>query len=176
MRTHAYAYDENGNITKITYADGKTITYTYDDLGQLLTEVNEIIGLSYEYAYDAAGNRIYTKEVNLSNNAVIQELDHTYQTNGAWGDALYTWRGEDWGYHTVDAIGNLTGIVTGPDLSFNWSGRQLTAVYGPMSAEYYTYNDQGQRITRTRDGVTTEYIYDGVMCLSYVRSVYERLL
>ena len=32
-----YEYDANNQLTKVTYADGSTVTYTYDELGNRLS-------------------------------------------------------------------------------------------------------------------------------------------
>jgi RHS repeat-associated protein len=84
-RETAYAYDELGNLTKTTFADGTFITAVYDDFGRKLSETNQlnqtrtfeyddgrlkavvlpaINGQSprYEYAYDAQGNQTLIRD------------------------------------------------------------------------------------------------------------------
>ena len=57
--TYTYTYDQNENITKISYSTGQEIRYVYDDLGQLLREDNGLLNKTYVYTYDNAGNIIY---------------------------------------------------------------------------------------------------------------------
>ncbi|MGN1316454.1 MAG: RHS repeat domain-containing protein [Acutalibacteraceae bacterium] len=49
-----YGYDESGNLTGVTYPDGKTVTYIYDTNGNLV-KVTNIDGYSIEYTYDNSG-------------------------------------------------------------------------------------------------------------------------
>jgi YD repeat-containing protein len=35
--TTSYSYDDAGRLTQVSYPNGKTITYTYDKAGNLLT-------------------------------------------------------------------------------------------------------------------------------------------
>ena len=51
--TRTHAYDNLGRITALT--GGKAVSYTYDALGRVLTEAQEMGTVSYEY--DAAGRQ-----------------------------------------------------------------------------------------------------------------------
>ena len=58
-----------------------------------------------------------------------------------------------------DEIGNITN-VSGANL--NWNGRRLESISaGGTDLISYKYNIDGQRISKTYDGVTTEYFYNG---------------
>ncbi len=50
----AYTYDENRNLTGVTYPDGKTVTYTYDSNGNLIKAQN-IDNYNIQYTYDSLG-------------------------------------------------------------------------------------------------------------------------
>ena len=49
-----YTYDENRNLTGVTYPDGKTVTYTYDSNGNLIKAQN-IDNYNIQYTYDSLG-------------------------------------------------------------------------------------------------------------------------
>ena len=54
-----YGYDEVGNLTHLTYPDGKVVEYRYNLAGEL-TEVKDWAGRLTRYQYDAIGRVIET--------------------------------------------------------------------------------------------------------------------
>ncbi len=82
----------------------------------------------------------------------------------SWGDKLTAYNGAEFEY---DAIGNPTVYNNGGAYSFTWeNGRQLaTATYGGNTLSF-TYNDEGIRTSKTRDGLTTYYHLAGSQILS----------
>ncbi|MDK9719417.1 MAG: hypothetical protein OEL57_16165, partial [Trichlorobacter sp.] len=65
-----YKYDKNSNIELIEQ-DGKKITYTYNEISELIREDNEILNKTIVYSYDAGGN-------------ILNILEYAY-TTGALG-------------------------------------------------------------------------------------------
>ena len=149
-RTLDYEYDAEERITSVveTYkVNGQMFTnttlYTYDALGQLLTEtVNDT--LVNVMTYDDYGN-ILTK------NGVA----YTY-SDGAWKDLLVSYNGQT---ITYDAQGNPTSYL-GHTLTWE-KGRQLKS----FDSNTYTYNANGIRTSKTIDGVKHDYILDGTKIL-----------
>ena len=71
----SYTYDNNGNI--LTVSDGtNTTSYVYDKANQLLRENNQAAGKTRTYAYDNAGN-------------ILSKTEYAY-TTGTLGTALST--------------------------------------------------------------------------------------
>ncbi len=67
---------------------------------------------------------------------------------------------------TYDQIGNPLSYYNGSSYTFTWNGRKLaTAVKGTDSMSF-AYNDAGLRISKTVNGVTTHYVYDGNVLLA----------
>ena len=64
--SYNYAYDANGNITKITLSTGAEYRYVYDDIGQLIREDNCTLNRTYVYSYDDAGNILSKKTYALT--------------------------------------------------------------------------------------------------------------
>jgi RHS repeat-associated protein len=99
---HAYDYNFEGQITKGYRANGITVDYGYDNIGQLLTaqgheadttpRLNENLG----YAYDASGNLAYR-----TNNTLLQAF-----TTDAVNELLSVCRGG-----TLTAIGSTTNAI-----------------------------------------------------------------
>lgn len=163
--TYVYSYDSRGNITKIVVGD-KEIRYTYDDLGQLTREENEILNQSFAYTYDDAGNIKSKKVCNLTTGAVARNNDY-YYSSSAWGDRLTAFGGT--GQITYDAIGNPLTYNNGTTYHFTWEGRNLTRVYTSGYATHFIYNSDGIRTARYSDnGSRTEFILNGSQILAEV--------
>ena len=149
-RTLSYEYDAEERITSVTEsyktADNKTITniteYTYDALGQLLTEtVNGSVVNSMKY--DNYGN-------------IVSKNGKEYLYDTTWRDLLKSYDGYDIEY---DAQGNPTKYL-GHTLTWE-KGRQLRS----FDNNTYTYNANGIRTSKTVNGVKHEYTLDGTKIL-----------
>ena len=148
--TLSYGYDAEERITSVVEhyeednvpVENKTL-YTYDALGQLLTEtVNGVVVNSMEY--DNYGNIV-------KKNGKV----YTYG-NGAWKDLLTSYNDQAISY---DAQGNPTTYL-GHTLTWE-KGRQLKSFDGNT----YTYNANGIRTGKTVDGIRHEYVLDGAKIL-----------
>ena len=150
----SYGYDDEERIISVTEttASGdtsvtKTTTYTYDALGQLLTEkVNGVVVNSMEY--DCYGN--ITKK-----NGVVYHYGDT-----AWKDLLTAYDGQNISY---DDQGNPT-TYRGHTLTWE-KGRQLKSFGDSNYTSTYTYNANGIRTSKTVDGVLHTYTLDGTKIL-----------
>ena len=150
-RTIAYEYDAEERITKITDSVDGVTEYTYDALGQLLTEKHdgEVINTM---VYDDYGNI-------LSKNGVA----YTYG-DSVWKDLLTSYGGQPISY---DAQGNPTSYL-GHTLTWE-KGRQLKSfTKSDGTAIAYTYNANGIRTSKTVGGVKHTYMLDGTKVLKEV--------
>ena len=87
---------------------------------------------------------------------------YVYSTS-AWGDLLTSYNGTA---ITYDAIGNPLSYYNGSSYTFTWDGRRLaTAVKGSKNMSF-AYNDEGIRVSKTVNGVTTHYVYSGNLLIS----------
>lgn len=157
--TYTHTYDSNGNITKIEYSTGEEIRYEYDYLGQLRQEDNELLGKTYVYDYDTAGNltskKTYTYTSDINNATLLSTQIYGYATSG-WKDMLTSFGGAS---ITYDEIGNPLNYYTGQ--VFSWQGRDLAGVVDGSDTYTFVYNDQGIRTSKTKNGVTTTYYLNG---------------
>ena len=145
-RTVSYEYDAEERITKVTDSLEGTTEYTYDALGQLLTEkVNGTVKNSM--SYDGYGN-IRTKNGKA----------YTYG-NSVWKDLLTSYGGQAISH---DAQGNPTSYL-GHTLTWE-KGRQLKS----FDSNAYTYNASGIRMTKTVGGVKHTYTLDGTKIIREV--------
>ena len=54
----------------------------------------------------------------------------------------------------------------GLSYTFTWQGRELIGAVKGSKNMSFVYNDEGLRVSKTVNGVTTHYIYDGDLLLS----------
>ena len=147
-RTISYEYDEEERITKVIDSVDGIVEYTYDALGQLLTEtVNGAVVNSMKY--DNYGN-------------IVEKNGKVYTYGDAkWKDLLTGFDGKT---ITYDAQGNPVSYL-GHTLAWE-KGRQLkqfTKEDGTVIS--YTYNANGIRTSKTVNGVKHEFVLDGTKIL-----------
>ena len=142
-RTFSYEYDAEERITKVTDSVDGTTEYTYDALGQLLTETKNGIMIN-TMAYDNYGN-------------IVKKNGKAYTYGDTtWKDLLTGFDGKT---ITYDAQGNPTSYL-GHTLTWE-KGRQLKK----FDNIEYTYNANGIRTSKTVGGVKHEYTLDGTKIL-----------
>jgi RHS repeat-associated protein len=167
-------YDFSGRRTSLSYPNGTSTSYFYDDASRL-TEISHHgpSGVIEDllYTYDAAGNRISFNRTNPQADlpqpvqAAYNAANQTVQFNT---DTL-----------TYDANGNLTfdGVTT-----YTWDARnRLIGIQGPDVTASFVYDALGRRVSKTINGETTQYLYDGndivaeiqggVVTVTYLRSL-----
>ena len=162
--TYTYTYDQNGNITKVVYSTGETIRYVYDDIGQLLREDNGLLGKTFVYTYDNGGNILSKQQYALTAASATPtnptHTDNFIYSDSEWGDLLTSYGGHR--SITYDEIGNPL-IYYGEQNSyeFTWQGRQLVELKKNLIVFSFTYNDEGIRTSKSRNGVKTNYYLNG---------------
>ena len=147
LNSYTYSYDDVGNITAIS--GSTSASYTYDVLGQMLTETYG--GKTYSYDYDEAGNIRSVSDGTTT---------HSYSYGDAqWKDLLTAYDGQSISY---DAIGNPTAWYDGT--AFTWAlGRRLTSAVnsGTGLDNSYTYDSNGLRLTKTIGDIEHKYVWQG---------------
>ena len=161
-RTLSYEYDAEERITSVTekYIVGRiettdTTNYSYDSLGQLLTETNVVqtIDRSEEEPVVTTTNKLINSMTYDNYGNILSKNGKVYTYgNSAWKDLLTSFDGES---ITYDAQGNPTSYL-GHTLTWE-KGRQLKSFDGNT----YTYNANGIRTSKTVNGVKHTYILEG---------------
>jgi len=153
--TLTYTYDNLGNITAIS--DGTyTTSYEYDDLNQLIRVNDEKAGKTTTYAY-SNGNITEQNEYEYT----VSDLGDPQSTktwsygDSSWRDLLTDFNGTA---ITYDEIGNPLTIG---NKELSWLGRQLQSITDGDNTIEYSYNGDGLRTSKTVNGETTEYFYNG---------------
>ena len=158
LKLVAYSYDQIGNRKTLTYPDGGVVTYAYDAANRLST-VTDWADRTTTYTYDPAGNLI---SVDYPNGASIE---YAHDQANRLLEIINSGHRGPFARHTynMDAAGNRIGVtdINGETTSYSYDDlHRLTGLAGAGSAESYSYDPMGNRITMTGDDVTTSYVYD----------------
>ena len=153
LSSYSYGYDLAGR--RISASDsGKTTQYTYDLLGRLAAETTPEGTTSF--TYDARGNRL-TSTAGEVTTTYGYDLNNRMLTSAANGVTTT---------YTYDDNGNTLsaqeGTAAAKQYSYN-AANQLTGYTDPAESitAAYTYQPDGLRKSKTIDGATTDFVWDG---------------
>ena len=140
---YGYTYDSMGNIATYSAPGKGTVTYTYDNQGQLLSAAGDT---TYTYTYDGAGN-------------ILTANGHTYTYGDAtWKDLLTAFDGNSISY---DAIGNPTSYYNGTRWNFTWAnGQSLATASDGTNSLSFAYYAGGKLMRETYCSNTLDFFYD----------------
>lgn len=141
-----YTYDALGNIATYTAPGEGTVTYTYDNQGQLLKAQGDT---TYTYTYDSVGNILSASDGTST---------HSYTYGDAnWKDLLTAFDGET---ITYDGVGNPISYYNGTRWAFGWeNGRNLVSAASLSNSLSFAYDLNGLRTSKTVGNVTHDYFY-----------------
>ena len=163
-----YTYDANGNILSVS--GDQTVTYEYDDLGQLVWEKNAAAGKAWNFTYDNGGNILSRTEYTCSTNGTVSgsgtTTSYTYG-DAEWGDLLTAYDGEEISY---DGIGNPLSYR---GWAMNWQGgRQLAGMTKGSDTISFVYNESGLRTGKAVNGVSHSYVWQGSKLAADITDAY----
>ena len=163
-----YTYDANGNILSVS--GDQTAVYEYDDLGQLVWEKNATAGKAWNYTYDNGGNILSRTEYACSGSGTVSgsgtATSCTYG-DAEWGDLLTAYNGEE---ITYDGIGNPLSYR---GWTMSWQGgRQLSSMTKGSDTLSFAYNESGLRTSKTVNGVTHSYVWQGLKLAADITDAY----
>jgi RHS repeat-associated protein len=148
LASYAYTLGQAGNRTNVAELS-RSVTYTYDNLYRLNSETitndpsnNGIIS----YTYDPVGNR--QQRSSSVTPISTQNFANQYDAN----DRLTA----GYGY---DADGSTTTDPAGKTYTYDSLDRLLT-VTGTGLSESFAYDGDGNKVSQTVNGVTTNYLVD----------------
>ena len=159
LTLNAYAYDDNGMLIQKT-VDSVITTYGYDAIGRVLSAGGD------SYSYSIVGNILNNSAVyNTTTNQLTATSTHNYE---------------------YDAFGNLSKKTNKSDGSYKnylWTEfNQLASVESFTSGDVstkkisFTYGALGRRLSKTVDGVTETYLYNGNNLIAIMENDYYRTL
>ena len=159
-----YAYDAAGNLVHASNPNGTTVRYGFDDAGRLISLTNALPDASAIAAYtltlDGVGNHLQTAQIDPIEPLIPpQAVSYSYDTDNRLTNATGT-------AFSYDLNGNM--IEKGADtFSFDYENRLTQAVVSGVTHQYQ-YDGVGNRLSGTRDGVTTRYMLDVNGTLAHV--------
>ncbi|HEX6290957.1 MAG TPA: hypothetical protein VFZ66_17360, partial [Herpetosiphonaceae bacterium] len=146
----AYEYDAVGNVTRIADTSGQAphvYRYSYDHRDRLTSVSGPTSADTDSYSYDALGN-LLTKG---------GQRYHYGATGTGTGAGPHQVRNKGGWSYSYDANGNLTGR-NGRSYTWNSDNLPTRMVIPNIADETYTYDADGERLTRSAGGVTTVYL------------------
>jgi len=141
---YLYQRDPMGNLTGATELSGRTVNWTYDGIHRLTNETITADPASKDgsvsYGLDPVGNR----------NSVVSSLGGV--SSGTWSYNADDQRSSE----SYDANGNAQS-VSGKLFGFNTQNELIEANSGAVRM---VYDALGNRVSKTANGVTTQYLVD----------------
>ena len=184
--TVSYTYDRNGNKKSETLANGVVSTYDYNNANRIVKLVNKKGNStisSYEYSYYLDGSDACKK---TTENGIIETTEYEYdglkrltQESVAIGNSTdtYAYEYDDYGNRSKMTAAGSENYVT----EYNYNNAQgnyiallqkeVKTVEGEenpldlnsnVKQTVYTYDANGNQITKTAEGKTETNTYDGL--------------
>jgi len=155
LASYGYTLDAAGHRTSVTELSGRTVNYAYDNIYRLMSETVSGVAASgaVSYTYDAVGNR----KTLTSTLAPIQSATSNFDND----DRLST--------DGYDPNGNTTQS-SGATYTYDFENHLLST--GTISM---LYDGDGNRVSKTVNGVTTKYLVDDLNPTGYAQVVVETI-
>jgi RHS repeat-associated protein len=155
--SYSYTLGPAGNRTAVSELGGRTVTYIYDDLYRLKSETiaNDPHGINgaVSYDYDPVGNRLSR----TSTVTGVPAQSSTFDANDRLNSDSY------------DANGNTTSSNSNT-YAYDFENRLTSLNNG---AATFVYDGDGNRVSKTVSGLTTNYLVDTNNHTGYAQVVEE---
>lgn len=149
LATYAYA-NNNGNLTKMTYGNGHSVSYTYDIFDRVTSMQYNDTGIEVLYTYNAEGS--LATESLRKKGTVTSVYSYEYDSLGRL-------------IRSREMNGSTTAQRT--ELLYDTANRLVAQNYNVGSTDYttsYTYSSTDGTLSsmKTAAGATINYTYDGL--------------
>ncbi len=154
---YEYSYLTDGNIGSVTELDGRVSTYEYDANGRLIREVYGD-GLSIDreitYSYDAVGNRLTRLD------SMVGLTTYTYDRNDRLLEATTGSVTARYAYDANGNVISRTSPTQSTIFTWDFENRLRSVSRSGLSTVAYSYDPEGIRTTSTTGTSVTRYISD----------------
>ncbi|MFC1851214.1 RHS repeat-associated core domain-containing protein [candidate division CSSED10-310 bacterium] len=152
-----YTYDALSRLVSLSYQNGTSVNYVYDYAGYLTSQVfnfsNETVSFTYTYDTTSRLSSVTTSDGSFDY-VLSSETDTSYTSNNLNQYDMVGGVG-----YSYDLNGNLTS--DGTNTFIYDATNKLMSVTTATQSVSFEYNALGQRASKTVDGTTTSYVYDG---------------
>ncbi len=154
----SFVSDYLGRMQSVTYPDGETVTYGYDNGGQVKSAIGVHYGIPTAYVqdigYDKFGQRVYIKYGNMI------ETSYAYDRDRRWLDGIETrtsWNAvyQSMGY-SFDEVGNVLGVANAADTC------QVDYIYEYDALNQLTYAEGKIGMTDYTSRYTQDFGFDAI--------------
>ncbi|NLB81312.1 MAG: RHS repeat protein, partial [Clostridiaceae bacterium] len=160
--TTIFTYDGVNRLETITEPSGKLIEYTYDGAGtresEMITEESDTAIITYHYNEQERLNRTV-----LEVGGSIKTVSYNYDNNGNVYSEMWEMLSPATGEQAKFAL-NVLGIdmpQDGTAINEYNAFNQLVKTYEGNKTIVNTYNADGLRVSKSVNGATTLYLYEG---------------
>jgi RHS repeat-associated protein len=161
LASYAYTLGRAGNRLSVAELSGRTVSYSYDAVYRLTNET--IAGAStgtqngsISYTYDAVGNRLSRTSTVA---AILSQQNINYDNNDRLSSDGYDDNG-----NTINSDGKV--------YSYDYENH-LVSVTGNGISISIVYDGDGNRVSKTVNGITTKYLVDTNNHTGYAQVVEE---
>jgi len=165
-QTNALSYDSQGHLVSDSNlsATGQA-TYAYGSDSKLVSTSFSKLGQSASYAYSADRTQL--------SSATINSATSNYTYNATTGDITAA-GANGFTYDSAGRLATRTGTAatysydqmgrrtSGAGATNTWSGQRLTSATNAAGTVSYSYDGEGQRLSKTLGPTKTTYVYDGI--------------
>lgn len=155
-----YTYDKSGVLTAMTWPDGRTVTYTPNPNGQPLAAVTAKSGAGKTLAEGAAYKPFGPLSgFDMGNGMEVRKtFDQDYRLKTLAAGSVMNLSYIHYMNGMIREITNVLDPARSQFFTYDDLGRLKTAngVYGRMA---WTYDNVGNRLTESRNGITESYAY-----------------
>ncbi len=170
-----YTYDNANRLTQVTQG-ANSVAFSYDTLSRLIS-ITRSNGIIVEHSYDAGSNLTgitFKKDATALGN-LTYEYDAAGKRTKMGGTFARTGLPQSMTSTAYNALNQLTQIGTATltydnngnltsdgTNTYTWNARnQLASMSGPGLTASFQYDASGNRVAKTINGVSTNYLYDG---------------
>lgn len=157
----AYGYNDNSELTSITYPSGREITYVRNTVGQVVSVTSTYDGvstiLSNDISYLPYGPVTSTALGNGQN--ISNNYDQLYRLTNSTAGIFFN---RDYSYYANSSVHLITdNIDSSASQSFTYDDlNRLTNAQGKYGSYSWSYDNVGNRLTQQLNTETTSYTYE----------------
>jgi RHS repeat-associated protein len=156
ITSHEYLYDGVGNRTQVTENGGATVKWGYDATNRLTSEIRTgASGFATTYTYDGVGNRLTQRKNGLTTTYTYDRADQLTISRDASGITTYSYDAA--GNQTLVVTPSRQRYTS----TWNNQNQRAKVVEPDGTITSAVYRFDGLRYKREESSVTKKFVYDG---------------